>query len=255
MSRISQTLTTLKQNHKKAFVTYIVAGDPDLKISLQNMHDLVDGGADIIELGMPFTDPMADGPVIQAAHLRALANGTDLKSILQLVRDFRTQNQTTPIVLMGYANPIHAYGIDEFYKDANNTGIDGTLIVDIPPEEDGEWIAASRAHDLDFIRLATPTTTPDRLKKITAHASGFLYYVSVAGITGSAISNINAVREHVDMIKSHTKLPIMIGFGIKTRDDAINMSAIADGIVVGSAIIDAQTKGKSIKSIVGILRI
>ncbi len=255
MSRISQTLSTLKQNNKKALVTYIVAGDPDLKTSLQNMRDLVDGGADIIELGMPFTDPMADGPIIQAAHLRALANGTHLKSILQLIRDFRAENNITPIVLMGYANPIHAYGIDQFYKDAANAGIDGTLIVDIPPEEDAEWVVASRKHNLDFIRLATPTTTEARLKTITAHASGFLYYVSVAGITGSALSNADSVRTHVDMMKLHTTLPIMIGFGIKTRDDAITMSAIADGIVVGSAIIDAQARGQLIIPIVKNLKI
>ena len=255
MSRIAQTLSNLKQDNKKALVTYIVAGDPDLKTSLQNMHDLVDGGADIIELGMPFTDPMADGPIIQAAHLRALAHGTNLKSILQLIHDFRIQNQTTPIVLMGYANPIHAYGIEQFYADAAQAGIDGTLIVDIPPEEDAPWIAASRLNDLDFIRLATPTTTTDRLKKITAHASGFLYYVSVAGITGTTSSNADTVRAHIDIMKAQATLPIMIGFGIKTRNDALQMSAIADGIVVGSAIIDAQANGKSIQSIIENLRV
>lgn len=255
MSRIASTLSSLKSKNKKALVTYIVAGDPDLKISLQNMHDLVAGGADMIELGMPFTDPMADGPIIQAAHLRALSNGTSLKSILKLIAEFRTQNNTTPIILMGYANPIHAYGIDDFYKDAATAGADATLIVDVPPEEDHDWYKASAANKLDFIRLATPTTSPERLQKITAHGSGFLYYVSVAGITGTASSNANDVSTHVSMIKNHTDIPIMIGFGIKTRDDAVTMSQIGDGIVIGSALIQAQQDGQNLKSVIQNLRV
>lgn len=250
MSRISSTLNDIKQASQKALVTYIVAGDPDASTTVKIMHDVVAGGADIIELGMPFTDPMADGPIIQAAHLRALAQKTDLVKVLDIVRSFRAQNSSTPIVLMGYANPIHAYGIDRFYSDAFQSGVDGTLIVDVPPEEDSEWVNASQDNKLDFIRLATPTTNSDRLKIIIKHASGFLYYVSIAGITGTVTSNSHDIKDHVTMIRGHTNLPIMIGFGIKTHDDALSMSALGDGIVVGSALINAYTNHQNVKEFI-----
>lgn len=247
MSRIQTTFQNLKSTNQKALITYIVAGDPTTDTSLHYMHDLVAGGADIIELGMAFTDPMADGPTIQAAHLRALDSGITLQKTLDLVKLFRTKNKTTPIVLMGYANPIHAYGIDAFYKAAQESGVDGTLIVDVPPEEDHDWFAAATKNNIDFIRLATPTTSEDRLKIILNHAQGFLYYVSIAGITGTAQSNAETIKPHIDMIRSHTTIPLVIGFGIKNRNDAENMSAIADGIVVGSALIEAAQQGHSLK--------
>lgn len=246
MSRIETIFKTLKTENKKALITYIVAGDPDRAQSLQAMHDCVSGGADILEIGMPFTDPMADGPVIQAAHLRSLKNGTSLKSTLTLIKEFRDKNQTTPIILMGYANPIHAYGIDRFFNDARLAGVDGLLIVDVPPEEDQDWVTAAEKNHIDFIRLATPTTDPARLLKILKHARGFLYYVSIAGITGTAHSNADTIKDHIQFIQSKTDLPIAIGFGIQTRDDALKMGTLANGIVIGSTLIKALNNGESL---------
>ena len=239
MSRIETTFKSIQDKNKKALITYIVAGDPSHEQSLKAMHDCVLGGADILEIGMPFTDPMADGPIIQEAHLRALANGASLKTTLDLISKFRQDNKNTPIILMGYANPINAYKIDKFFEDAKNAGIDGVLIVDVPPEEDEEWVLHARKNEIDFIRLATPTTDENRLKKILKNASGFLYYVSIAGITGAATSNADAIKDHVSFIRSQTILPVAIGFGIQTRHDAVKMSKLADGIVVGSALIKA----------------
>ena len=254
MSRIKITFKNLKTQNKKALITYIVAGDPSLEQSLNYMHECVAGGADIIELGMPFTDPMADGPTIQAAHLRALAVGATLKTTLTLITKFRETNSETPIVLMGYANPIHAYGIDLFFKDAAHAGADGVLIVDVPPEEDRDWVNAATAHNIDFIRLLTPTSNQDRIKKITAHASGFLYYVSIAGITGTASAHANDISTHVNLIKDASVLPLVIGFGIKTKDDVERMSALADGVVIGSALIESIQNGEDLAGKISGLR-
>ncbi len=227
---------------KKALVTYVVAGDPDFDMSAKILDDLAGAGADIIELGMPFTDPMADGPVIQAAALRALEKGMTLAKTLAMVRAFRAKNDATPIVLMGYFNPILSYGVEKFSKDAKEAGIDGLLIVDLPPEEAEELSLPAKAAGLDFIALATPTTDAKRLPSILKNASGFLYYVAVAGITGTTSANADSLKPAIDAIKKQTDLPVCIGFGIKTPDDAKKMAAVADGVIVGSALVDLITK-------------
>lgn len=235
MSRIE---TILKALDRPALITFIMAGDPDAKTSLDVLKSLPDAGADIIELGMPFTDPMADGPVIQLAGQRALAAGANMQQTLQMVKDFRKDNTTTPIVLMGYFNPVLQYGAEAFAKDAAEAGVDGLIIVDLPPEEAAE--ITGHLNGLDLIRLITPTTTPERLEKILDGASGFLYYVSITGVTGAASANLDAIKPHIDEIKSKTDLPIAIGFGIKTPEDAKNMAKLADAIVVGSAIVNTM---------------
>ena len=238
MSRIANIF----KSGKKALVTYIVAGDPDMAASQAVLNSLPDAGADIIELGIPFTDPMADGPVIQAAALRALENGMTLLKTLEMVRNFRVQNDTTPIVLMGYFNPILAFGVEKFSKAAKEAGVDGLLIVDLPPEEAEELALPAKAAGIDFIALATPTTDANRLPAILRNASGFLYYVAVAGITGTASASEDNLKPAIDAIKKQTDLPVCIGFGIKTPENAKAMASIADGVIVGSSLVEMIEK-------------
>ena len=237
MTRITTTFQRLKAEKKKALIPFIMAGDPDLDMSLEILKTLSKSGADLIEIGMPFTDPGADGPVIQLAGQRALRSGTTLPKILELVKSFRHTDKDTPIILMGYINPLHAYGEAQFFKDAKQAGVDGLLIVDAPAEEGADLVQLAQTNDLDLIRLATPTTDLERLKRITNGASGFLYYVSIAGVTGTKSAKIDDVAQHIQTLKTGTDLPIAIGFGIKTPDDARAMSNISDAIVVGSALV------------------
>jgi tryptophan synthase alpha chain len=234
MSRIAGIFAALK---RPALITFITAGDPDYARSFAILNELPAAGADIIELGMPFTDPMADGPVIQAAGLRALDAGADMQQTLKMVREFRSKNSTTPIVLMGYANPLLQYGYAKFCADAAKAGVDGLIIVDLPPEESAELEDAARSNGLDYIRLLTPTTDETRIPTVVQNASGFLYYVSVAGITGAAKASPETIRPHIEKIRAASKLPIAIGFGIKTPEDAKAMSSVGNAIVVGSAIV------------------
>ncbi|RJF76034.1 tryptophan synthase subunit alpha [Rhodopseudomonas palustris] len=238
-TRIDARFAALKQQGRKALVTFVMAGDPDLETSLQVLKSLPAAGSDIIEIGMPFTDPMADGPAIQAAGLRALHTGTTLKKTLGLVRDFREGDDATPIVLMGYYNPIYIYGVDQFLVDAKAAGVDGLIVVDLPPEEDEELCLPAMKAGLNFIRLATPTTDEKRLPAVLANTSGFVYYVSITGITGSASADTAAVGAAVARIKRHTDLPVCVGFGIRTPEAAGAIAAQADGAVVGTALIDA----------------
>lgn len=238
-TRIDTRFAELKQEGRAAFVTFVMCGDPDLATSLEIIKALPKAGADIIEIGMPFTDPMADGPAIQAAGLRALKAGTTLKKTLQVVRDFRAGDNATPIVLMGYYNPIYIYGVDKFLADAKSAGVDGLIIVDLPPEEDTELCIPAMNAGLNFIRLATPTTDDKRLPAVLANTSGFVYYVSITGITGSASADTAQVSSAVARIKRHTQLPVCVGFGIRTPDAARGIAQAANGAVVGSALIDA----------------
>lgn len=237
-TRIDARFAALKQEGRAAFVTFVMCGDPDLSTSLEIIKALPKAGTDVIELGMPFTDPMADGPAVQAAGLRALKAGTTLKKTLQVVRDFRKGDNATPIVLMGYYNPIYIYGVDKFLVDAREAGIDGLIIVDLPPEEDDELCIPAMKAGLNFIRLATPTTDDKRLPAVLANTSGFVYYVAITGITGSASADTAKVSEAVTRIKRHTKLPVCVGFGVKTPQNARDIAVHADGSVVGSALID-----------------
>ncbi|MEZ5813947.1 MAG: tryptophan synthase subunit alpha [Alphaproteobacteria bacterium] len=248
MSRIEQTFKTLG---RPALITFIMAGDPDAQTSLEILKSLPTAGADIIELGMPFTDPMADGPVIQLAGQRALNAGANMGQTLQMVRDFRAENTQTPVVLMGYFNPVLQYGPDKFINDASDAGIDGLILVDLPPEEADEILNAAKAKNIDIIRLITPTTTTERLPKILEGASGFLYYVSITGVTGAAQADINTIKPHIEEIKTRTNLPVAIGFGIKTAKDAAEMGKIADAIVVGSSIVQTIADKQSPEAVSG----
>ncbi|WP_420548635.1 tryptophan synthase subunit alpha [Curvivirga sp.] len=237
--RIDATFARLKAEGRGGFVSFTTAGDPDYDTSLEILKGLPDAGVDIIEIGMPFTDPVADGPTIQAAGLRALKNGQTLVKTLDMVREFRQENDTTPIVMMGYYNPIYAYGVDKFITDAKNAGIDGMIVVDLPPEEDEELCVPAKEAGLNFIRLATPTTVGRRMGPVlNENTSGFVYYVSILGITGTGSAAEAAVEEAVSRLKSHTDLPIVVGFGIKTPENVKSVSSIADAAVVGSAIVD-----------------
>jgi tryptophan synthase alpha chain len=238
-TRIDARFAALKQEGRAAFVTFLMAGDPDPQTSLDILKALPQSGADIIEIGMPFTDPMADGPAIQAAGLRALKAGMTLAKTLTMVGDFRKSDDATPIVLMGYYNPIYIYGVDRFLADAKTAGIDGLIIVDLPPEQDNELCLPALRAGLNFIRLATPTTDDARLPAVLANTSGFVYYVSITGITGSASADSGQVARAVERIKRHTKLPVCVGFGIRTPQAAADIARHADGAVVGSALIDA----------------
>jgi len=238
-TRIDTRFAQLKAEGRAAFVTFVMAGDPDLGTSLQIVKALPKAGADIIEIGMPFTDPMADGPAIQAAGLRALKAGTTLKKTLALVGDFRKDDNATPIVLMGYYNPIYIYGVEKFLVDAKAAGVDGLIIVDLPPEEDTELCLPALRAGLNFIRLATPTTDDQRLPTVLENTSGFVYYVSITGITGSGSADSSVVGAAVARIKRHTDLPVCVGFGIRTPEAARDIAAHANGAVVGSALIDA----------------
>lgn len=238
-NRFDTLFARLKSEGRPALVTYFMGGDPDYETSLEIMAALPAAGSDIIELGMPFSDPMADGPAIQMAGQRALKSGQTLAKTLAMAKTFRETNGDTPIVLMGYYNPIYIYGVDRFLKDALDAGIDGLIVVDLPPEMDEELCLPALAKDISFIRLATPTTDDKRLPAVLANTSGFVYYVSMTGITGSAISNTAAVGEAVTRIKSHTNLPVCVGFGVKTAEQARIIGKDADGVVVGTAIVQA----------------
>jgi tryptophan synthase alpha chain len=238
-TRIDRRFLTLKNEGRAALVTFLTAGDPDYATSLAILKALPAAGADVIELGMPFTDPMADGPAIQAAGLRALRAGHDMNKTLALVRVFRAGDDATPIVLMGYYNPIYIYGVARFLADATAAGVDGLIVVDLPPEEDDELCLPALRAGLNFIRLATPTTDDRRLPAVLANTSGFVYYVSITGITGMAAPATSKVTEAVARIKRHTRLPVAVGFGVRTADHARAIAAGADGVVVGSALVDA----------------
>ena len=241
-TRIDRRFAALKKEGRAALVTFIMAGDPDYDTSLAVAKALPKAGADIIELGMPFTDPMADGPAIQAAGLRALKAGQRMTRTLSLVRDFRKDDDETPIILMGYYNPIYIYGSERFLADAKAAGVDGLIIVDLPPEEDEELCLPALKAGLNFIRLATPTTDDKRLPKVLTNTSGFVYYVSVTGVTGTAAPDTSKVTGAVARIKRHTRLPVAVGFGVKTAQQARAIAEGADGVVVGSALVDALFK-------------
>ena len=249
MTRIDATFERLAKANKKAFVAYIMAGDPSYDASADLMAGLPAAGVDIIELGLPFTDPMADGPTIQFAGQRALDAGMTLTKTLDMAREFRAKDSHTPVVLMGYFNPIYSHGVDKFLFDAKESGIDGLIIVDLPPEEDHELCIPAQVSGLNFIRLATPTTDDTRLPTVLANTSGFVYYVSITGITGSAEAQTTDVAPEVARIKSKTELPVVVGFGIKTPEASHAIAKIADGAVVGSAIITELNSGKSIAKV------
>ena len=250
--RVTKTFERLKVENKSALITYVIAGDPDLKTSQSILEILPAAGADIIELGIPFTDPMADGPAIQAGDIRALAAGSTLSHVLGMVRTFRSKNDVTPVILMGYFNPIYQYGLQKFSEDAAQSGVDGVLVVDLPPEEDGELKAALKTKGLDFIRLITPTSDNNRLAKLVDGASGFLYYVSIAGVTGTASVPIDAIASRIADIRQHSDLPVAVGFGIRTPEEAEAVSKLAEGVVIGSAFvttIEKTDKNQIVKSI------
>lgn len=236
-TRIDRRFAELKTEGRAALVTFLTAGDPDPETSLALVQALPAAGADVIELGMPFTDPMADGPAIQMSSQRALKAGQTLKKTLELVRAFRGSDDATPLVLMGYYNPIYIYGVDRFLRDAKSAGVDGLIIVDLPPEEDEELCLPALKAGLNFIRLATPTTDDKRLPAVLANTSGFVYYVSITGITGAATPDAEKVAAAVARIKRHTKLPVAVGFGVRTAEQAAGIAAGADGVVVGSALV------------------
>jgi tryptophan synthase alpha chain len=238
-TRIDHRFAELRTQGRAALVTFLTAGDPDPDTSLAILTALPAAGADVIELGMPFTDPMADGPAIQASSLRALKAGQTLKKTLAMVRAFRKADGATPLVLMGYYNPIYIYGVDKFLVDAKAAGVDGLIVVDLPPEEDDELCLPTLRAGLNFIRLATPTTDDKRLPAVLANTSGFVYYVSITGITGMAAPDTSKVTAAVARIKRHTALPVAVGFGVKTAAHARAIASGADGIVVGSALVDA----------------
>ncbi len=238
-TRISRRFAKTAAENRPALVTFVTAGDPDLETSLAIVSALPKAGADVIELGMPFSDPMADGPAIQAAGKRALDAGQTLAKTLDLVRRFRATDAATPIVLMGYYNPIFIYGVDRFLTDATAAGVDGLIVVDLPPEADDELCLPARAAGINFVRLATPTTDDKRLPSVLANASGFVYYVSINGITGSAAPDAGLVAAAVDRIKRHTDLPVAVGFGVRTAEQAREIGRNADGVVVGSALVGA----------------
>jgi tryptophan synthase alpha chain len=238
-TRIDKRFANLKAEGRAALVTFTMAGDPDYATSLAITKALPKAGADVLELGMPFTDPMADGPAIQAAGLRALAAGQDMIKTLALVREFRKENDATPVVLMGYFNPIYIYGVAKFLDDAKAAGVDGLIVVDLPPEEDDELCIPALKAGLNFIRLATPTTDEQRLPVVLNNTSGFVYYVSITGITGAAAPDANKVGQAVARIKRHTKLPVCVGFGVRNAEMAAGIARVADGVVVGSALVSA----------------
>ncbi|WP_109466255.1 tryptophan synthase subunit alpha [Albibacillus kandeliae] len=249
MTRIDAKFADLKAKGKKAFVAYVMAGDPDYDTSLEIVKGLPAAGVDIIELGMPFTDPMADGPTIQLAGQRALEAGQTLDKTLAMARIFRETDDTTPIVMMGYYNPIYSRGVDTFLSQAKEAGIDGLIVVDLPPEEDSELCLPAQAAGLNFIRLATPTTDDERLPRVLQNTSGFVYYVSITGITGSAEAQATDVGPEVARIKAGTDLPVVVGFGIKTPEQARSIGSVADGAVVGSAIVSQIAAGKPVAEV------
>jgi tryptophan synthase alpha chain len=238
-TRIEKRFAALKAEGRAALVTFTMAGDPDYETAIAIAKALPKAGADVLEIGMPFTDPMADGPAIQAAGVRALKAGQTMKKTLQMVREFRKGDDATPIVLMGYYNPIYIYGVDKFLTDAKSAGVDGLIVVDLPPEEDEELCLPALKAGLNFIRLATPTTDDKRLPAVLNNTSGFVYYVSITGITGAAAPDAGKVTTAVARIKRHTKLPVAVGFGVRNAESARAIAQGADGVVVGSALVDA----------------
>jgi tryptophan synthase alpha chain len=249
-TRIEECFAALERAGRAALVTFVTAGDPDTATSLEILRALPAAGADVIELGMPFTDPMADGPAIQASSLRALRAGQDMRKTLALVAEFPRADAATPIVLMGYYNPIYVYGVARFLIDAKAAGVDGLIVVDLPPEEDDELCLPALTAGLNFIRLATPTTDDARLPAVLANTSGFVYYVSITGITGMAAPDTDKVKSAVGRIKRHTGLPVAVGFGVRTAAQARAIAAVADGVVIGSALVDAlkQSLGPDMKA-------
>jgi tryptophan synthase alpha chain len=237
-NRIDARFAELKREGRAAFVTFVTAGDPDLKTSAEIIKQLPASGADLIELGMPFSDPMADGPAIQASSLRALHSGASMKTTLALVRDFRSTDKGTPIVLMGYYNPIYQYGVDRFLADAKAAGVDGLIVVDLPPEEDEELCLPAKKAGIHFIRLATPTTDDKRLPAVLRNTAGFVYYVAIAGITGTRSAAEADVARAVKRLKAHTSLPVAVGFGVRSAEQAAAIARDADGAVVGSALVE-----------------
>jgi len=254
MTRIDDTFARLRAEGRRAFVAYVMTGDPDQDTSLEIVRGLPGAGVDIIELGLPFTDPMADGPTIQRAGQRALAAGQTLEGTLALVRAFRQADTTTPIVLMGYYNPIYSRGVDRFLAEASEAGIDGLIVVDLPPEEDAELCLPAQAAGLNFIRLATPTTNDARLPRVLQNTSGFVYYVSITGITGAAEAEAGAVAPDVARIKAATDLPVVVGFGIRTPETARAIAAVADGAVVGSGIVALIGEGRPVAEVLAHVR-
>ena len=258
MSRLQSRFAELKQHNRAALVTFVTAGDPDYATSLSILKGLPAAGADVIELGMPFTDPMADGPAIQLANIRALGGHQDMVKTLQMVREFRAGNSDTPLVLMGYFNPIHHYGVPRFIEEAKAAGVDGLIVVDLPPEHNEDLCDPAQAAGLDFIRLTTPTTDDARLPTVLNGSSGFVYYVSVAGVTGAGAATLEHVEQAVARLRRHTDLPISIGFGIRTPEHAATIARLADGVVVGSALIDqianAASPQHAIDGVLGLCR-
>ena len=262
-TRIDTKFAALRAANRPGLVTYFMGGDPDYETALNIMKALPGAGADVIELGMPFSDPMADGPAIQAAGLRALKGGQTLKKTLKMAADFRHGDNETPIVLMGYYNPIYIYGVEKFLVDAKTSGIDGLIVVDLPPEMDEELCIPALKAGLNFIRLATPTTDDKRLPTVLTNTSGFVYYVSMTGITGSALTDTSKVAQAVKRIKSHTSLPVAVGFGVKTAEQAKVIGQSADAVVVGSAIVnliastltkDGKATGDTVDSVATMVR-
>ncbi len=245
-NRINECFKKLSIENKSALVTFTMMGDPNIETSFEILKGLPGAGADIIEIGTPFTDPMADGPIIQESGKRALKAGITLEKTLDLVKRFREENSHTPIILMGYFNPIYIYGVDKFIKDAGSVGLDGLIVVDLPPEEDEELCIPAISQDLDFIRLVAPTTGEDRLPVVLKNASGFIYYISITGITGGKGAEEGSIAEAITRLRKSTKLPICVGFGVKTSEQASQLAKCADGVVVGSALIDII--GKNIPS-------
>ena len=237
-TRLDRKFAALQSEGRKAFIAFVTAGDPDLETSFSILSGLPAAGADIIELGMPFTDPMADGPSIQAASQRALEAGQTLEKTLAMIARFRAEDDTTPMVLMGYYNPVFIYGVDRFIADAVSAGVDGLIIVDLPAEEDSELCLPAMEGGLNFIRLVSPTTDDARLLNVLENTSGFVYYVSITGITGSAAPDVSKVSDNVARIKGRTNLPVAVGFGIRTPEQANAIASVADGAVVGSALVD-----------------
>ncbi len=243
MTRIASRFAELAMSRRAGFIPFIMGGDPDYETSLALMRALPEAGADLIELGVCFTDPMADGPAIQAAGLRAIKAGQTLTKTLSMVRDFRAGDRQTPVLLMGYYNPFYAYGVQRFLKDAANAGVDGLIVVDLPPEEDAELCLPARSAGLDFIRLATPTTCHRRLPAVLRHASGFVYYVSIAGITGQKPGEAQSINSAVSRLKAASGLPVAVGFGVKTPQNAAAIASSADAVVVGTALVGRLASG------------
>ncbi len=254
MTRIDAKFADLKSQGKKAFVAYVMAGDPDFDTSLEVVRGLPGAGVDIIELGLPFTDPMADGSAIQLAGQRALEGGMTLDKTLALAAAFREQDDTTPIVLMGYYNPIYSKGVDTFLEAAKTAGVDGLIVVDLPPEEDAELCLPAQAAGMNFVRLATPTTDDKRLPRVVQNTSGFVYYVSITGITGSAEADAGDVAPEVERIQKASDLPVIVGFGVNTPAKAEAIASVADGVVVGSAIVSKIADGLPVEDVLSFVK-